>query len=198
MKRLVFISTLFWAFSTANAQENPILGRWDASLTDSEVLLEWTIISGSTCQGIKIYRSQNGLDFIQIGHIPGVCGSISEPVDYIWKDAEPFELATNYYRLEFGVQGFSSINIVEVEGLVQRSSLVFPNPATSDATLVFQTSGNEEQEVLIFNATGSLVYQENVSGSDRITINAGLLAPGTYIYSLRSDTRSDSGRFIIL
>jgi len=197
MKSFMLITFAIFSF-WGRAQENPILGHWAVTSDEGEVVLDWTIISGNTCQGIYLWRSTDGVDFEEIGHIPGLCGSVSEPIDYIWQDKEPVELSLNYYRIELGGQGFSSVKNVFVDKLVQTGALVFPNPASEDATLIFKKTLNGPQEVQIFNSLGVLVHSIHIGPEDRIEIDARQLGAGTYLYNIISTDGTSSGRFIIL
>ena len=197
MRSILIISfSIFSLF--VKAQENPILGHWTISYDESEVILDWTIISGNTCQGIYIWRSTDGIDFKEIGHIPGLCGSVSEPIDYIWQDMEPVELTTNYYRIELGGQGLSTVKSLYVDKLVQTGALVYPNPASEDATLIFKTNSSGSTEIRIYNSLGLLVRSEQIGSNDRIQIDARQLGSGTYLYNIIGTEGTTTGRFIIL
>lgn len=196
MLRHGIILLFLFSFGFVKAQENPLLGHWAVGLDQGGVLLDWSIVSGNTCQGIYIWRSQNGIDFREIGHIPGLCGSVDEPIDYTWLDPEPQQLANNHYRIELGGEGLSSVKSIYVDRLVQSGSLVYPNPSRDGATLIFNRASNAPVEVSIFNAQGQQVWQEMVF-EDRMPIPTGL-ENGTYIYSIGGDQGKETGRFVLL
>ena len=197
MRPLLII--LFFIISLiGRTQENPILGHWAISYNESEVTLDWTIVSGNTCQGIYIWRSTDGYDFEEIGHIPGLCGSISEPIDYVWQDPGPAELTTNYYRIELGGQGLSTVKSLFVDKLIQTGALVYPNPATENATLIFKPSSSGSIDIQIYNSLGYIVRSEQAGPNDRIRIDASGLGAGTYLYNIIGSEGTTTGRFIIL
>lgn len=196
--RSILIISIFFNALIGSAQENPILGHWTVSYDENEVILDWTIVSGNTCQGIYIWRSTDGIDFTEVGHIPGLCGSVSEPVDYVWQDQEPVELTLNYYRIELGGQGISTVKSLFVDKLVKTGALVYPNPASEDATLIFKTTSSESTEISIYNSLGVLVRSEQIGSQDRIQIDARQLGAGTYIYNIVGEEGTIAGRFIIL
>lgn len=195
MRALYLILSLFAL--TAQAQENPILGRWTVGMNGNHVLLEWTIVAGNTCQGIYIWRSLDGTDFEEIGHIPGLCGSVDEPIDYSWTDPVPQQLAYNYYRIELGGQGFSTVKQLYVERLVNEGSLVFPNPSATDPELVFSNPSSLPVVIQVHDLNGRLLL-ENSTTSDRLRMPSTLVGKGTLIYSILSEEGTERGRFIML
>ena len=97
---------LFFSLQGLFAQRHPILGKFYLSENKGTVDLHWSIMEGSTCNGIQIYRSNDSIQFSKIGEISGVCGSISEEQSYTFSDVNPFRNQVNYYRLELGIHGF--------------------------------------------------------------------------------------------
>ena len=99
----LFLCLLLQA-ATANvfAQHNSILDNFTVFENNENVYLNWTIISGSTCNGIQIYRSTDNLSFTQIGSIARICGSSSQPRNYAFTDNNPEKNKFNCYRLELG------------------------------------------------------------------------------------------------
>ena len=89
-------------------QEHPILNYFSANLGDNDVYLSWEIMGGGQCNGIQILRSTDSLNYVEIGDVQGVCGSPDFAQQYDFTDESPVENSINYYRLELGVQGFSS------------------------------------------------------------------------------------------
>jgi len=110
--------------SVSVAQNHPILGKFSISENNGDVYLSWSIIAGSSCNGIQIYRSIDSINFSQIGDIPGVCGSVDFTQTYDFTDNNPVKNKVNYYRLELGNQDFSqivSIEIIDISSLKQGS-----------------------------------------------------------------------------
>ncbi len=87
------------------AQHNPIPGNFSLFENNGKVYLNWSIVSGSTCNGIQIYRSTDSVMFTQVGNIPGICGSSSSAISYNFIDDNPVKNKVNYYRLELGNNG---------------------------------------------------------------------------------------------
>ena len=77
----------------------------------TSLVLEWIIESGSTCSGITIYSSLDGVNFEEVGSIEGVCGSKFNSQSYLFTDKNPAVNTINYYRLKFGNSQYSAINL---------------------------------------------------------------------------------------
>ena len=104
------ISLLLWV-NVLFAQN--ALDRFTAQQVNNEVLLNWTIKSGFTCNGIEILSSSDSLNFTNIGKIEGICGAVDEPISYTFSHKAPAQNKINYYRLELG--GVGSTEIISVE-----------------------------------------------------------------------------------
>ena len=68
--------------------------------SQGNVLLAWTIKSGSVCNGIQIYRSTDSLNFVIIENIDGACGDLASSVTYTYTDSEPINNKINYFKFE--------------------------------------------------------------------------------------------------
>ena len=123
---------------TVAAQEHPFLSRFALTEGLGFVQLDWTMTAGNTCEGIDIYRSLDGSNFETVGTIPGICGDINSPVPFSWTDQSAPELTTVYYRLRLGLNGFSSVQRIDLRYLVSRAQWVYPVPAVDRCTLLLQ------------------------------------------------------------
>ena len=108
---------------TVAAQEHPFLSRFALTEGLGFVQLDWTMSAGNTCEGIDIYRSLDGSNFETVGTIPGICGDINSPVPFSWTDHSAPELTTVYYRLRLGLNGFSSVQRIDLTILGQQSTV---------------------------------------------------------------------------
>ncbi len=69
--------------------------------------------------------------------------------------------------------------------LGSQTPLLFPNPMMESATLRFANPTRELRTLTIADATGRIVYDEQVSGTSHV-IERGSLKSGAYIYTLKS------------
>ena len=172
-------------FSSQNtfAQFNSILNSFSASENNGNVYLSWQIVAGSTCNGIKIYRSANNISFVQIGDIPGICGNISFAQDYDFTDFEPIKNAVNYYRLELGNNGYSQVLAVEVIDIAKNGFQLRPNPAYGISKIIFENNNSLVHNFNIYNILGKLVF--SVTGKeDFFEYDSNAFQNGTYFFTI--------------
>lgn len=185
-KRVVLILFLIsYAFAGIGQIIN-ITSFFRASEANGKTLLSWQIVAGSTCNGIQIYRGTDSTKLIQVGEIFGVCGSVTEPVDYSFLDDKLTENTTYYYRLEFGTQGFSEIIAINIEGIFSGTSQVRPNPITLQGKIFFSKPSNEQYTLTIYNQFGQKL-DEQTSNEDFFNVNTLELENGIYTYTISSE-----------
>ena len=138
--------------ATANvfAKHNSIFDNFTVFENNEKVYLNWTIISGSTCNGIQIYRSTDSISYFKIGSIAGICGSSSTATNCNFTDNNPEKNKFNCYRLELGGNGTSeilSVEIIDIESGYQ----IRPSPVIDKA------------KISVFSSKkSSLVVEENI------------------------------------
>lgn len=112
MVSLIFLLVSLKGISTLHAQQLPYLNTFSATETNGQVYLNWIIASGNTCDGVRVYRSADGIEYNQIGDIGGICGSPYSAVSYEFWDTMPLLNRISYYKLELGNLGFSHIEVL--------------------------------------------------------------------------------------
>ena len=179
------------------AQEALILDGFTGVAQPEQVQLRWTISSGETCNGTFIERSTDNINWIEIGEIPGVCGSSSTPVPYNFIDDAPVNNTVNLYRLELGGQGYSKTISVPYYNYTEKGYVLIPNPVYENTTVYFGTSVSEPFSIVIFNVAGQKVQQDSGSGGSYF-INAQSLSAGPYLFVIsRQGKKNVSGKMII-
>lgn len=192
--KLFKILSVLWLFNlaaiqVASAQADNILSYFSASENNGSVYLSWQIKSGSTCNGIQIYRSTNNLNFVQIGDIPGICGNISFAQDYSFTDPNPVKNSKNYYRLELGNNGFSQTVAVEVIDISVTGFQVRPNPAATQVKILFDNDISLSHNLNLYNVIGSLVF--SASGKeDFFELDTSFLSNGSYFFTISASGKS--------
>ena len=180
------------------AQQDSILGKFSLSESNGLVAISWQIVAGSTCNGIQIYRSTDAVNFTRIGYIPGICGSLDEPVNYSFTDTTPVRNAINYYYLEFGGVGASQVIGIEVIDKSQSGYQVRPNPIQNEGTIYFESQIGIDYLLRIYDAMGKEVYSAETTG-DHFDIITSDFSPGQYVFiiSTSGDAASFKGKFIV-
>ena len=181
----------------AQAQEHPFLSDFSATVREDRVLLEWTMIRGSTCDGTQVERAVNGSDWMQVGGISGLCGNVNDPVAYDWTDDEPQEVSTLAYRLKLGAQGYSSIQQVRFERLVEREHLAFPSPAHERVVLLFREAGTAEGVLEVFDQAGRAVGPAVPVRGDRVELDVRAWPAGIHHYRATYGGRVHAGRLTV-
>ena len=197
MLKYLFISFLI-AFGY-NANTQTILGDFDIDQSDGEVLLAWTIKSGSVCNGMQIFRSKDSVDFVLIEDIQGVCGDLSSSVSYTYTDQTPILNNYNYYKINFGGLEDSNILGIEVINILSNSYLLKPNPVTGASDLYFENDNQSEVVLKVFDDFGDVIYLEETQ-ANKFTLDSTSFSSGMYYFSLENKTTRNviNGKAVIL
>jgi len=193
-----FLLLLLFCTAFAATSQQTILDRFQANVRNGQVFLNWTIIQGSTCNGINIMRSIDSLNFFEIGDIEGVCGSLLEPVNYNFTDRKPFANRKNFYRLELGDVGSSKIITIEVISLNDEGFYVFPNPVDITTRIYFTNSRFQIAELKLFNINGAM-GQQLFSQDDFFDLDLSGFNAGMYFFLIYTQDNSSplSGKIIV-
>ena len=94
------------------------------------------------------------------------------------------------------VRLFSNDNILNLETVnLQDKLTVYPNPATTQIYIDLEKVINYS-DVQIYNLDGKLLYSQDHSNTNHITINMSSFSKGIYILRLQSDKREESLKII--
>lgn len=168
MKWLFLILTLV-SVQIQVAQNTIEFSNFNIVKVDDLIRIDFTLNSGSTCNGIYIERGSDSVNLFEIGAIAGQCGSPIEPVHYTFIDNNPILNSDNYYRLNFGgaqVSGALGLHFSVVEA---KTVGINPNPSSGHFDLVFNNKLQEEWRVEIVNSIGEMVF-ETTTTNEKISI----------------------------
>ena len=170
--------------ATANvfAQHNPILDNFTVFENNGKVYLNWAIISGSTCNGIQIFRSTDSINFTQVGSIAGICGNSSKAVSYNFTVNNPEKNKINYYRLELGNNGSSeilSVEIIDIESGYQ----IRPNPVIGKVKIYFDNNTEFQHRLFIYNLNGIQIFSSTTK-EDFFELNTETFLSGIYLFTI--------------
>ena len=140
----------------------------------AEVELEWETVSERNNKSFVIERAGNDLQWETIGQMAG-SGTTDEMQQYIFTDEKPLA-GESYYRLRnVDMDGREEVSdAVSISRYKSAGVSVFPNPAID----YLQVSTSQESRLLIYNALGALVLDQNVNGGSMISVAD--LQPGYY------------------
>lgn len=157
---------------------------FDASVIQSEVLLQWATASELNNDYFTIQRSQSGENWEAIETIKGATDS-QVRIDYQTTDTRP-HMGVSYYRLKQtdydGTSTYSPIKRVQVDESYQLKA--YPNPTTGKLTV---TTGFdiEPQDIRLLNTIGQQVQIQVKQHGDEAEIEAIDPPPGIYILQVR-------------
>jgi hypothetical protein len=191
---LLFFGFVFTTLSFFS--QSSFIEGFSADASSSGVLLRWTILSGNTCNGTRIYRSEDGLYFNQIGAIDGICGSPTESLNYSFVDQNPLPNIENYYRLDLVGIGFSEIIQTTFFVISSNGYLLFPNPSAESNRLVFQNPSNQRMKLEVLDIFGNIIHR-NETNNNSFVIPSASFSVGIYYFKLieEDETKVINGKF---
>jgi len=169
--------------SAAAQQPHPILKSFEAYKQPNGILLRWVIFGGNQCQGTKVYRSEDGMNFDQINHIPGICGNFTEDETYNSFDTIPHKNTYNHYRLEMGFQGFTDIVTILFEDFEGENYALLSEPQLSRYQILFENDLGNTTKLEVFDRMGNSIIRLSNNRSDHILYTDGWKR-GLYIFRI--------------
>ncbi|MBC7949452.1 MAG: T9SS type A sorting domain-containing protein, partial [Chitinophagaceae bacterium] len=171
-------------------------------------ILKWTTTNEQQNVGFEVQRSTDGVNYSNIGFVntlaPG--GYSNGELNYTFEDNSPATTRKSYYRLnQKDIDGRGKLSkFVLINGekpFTIAISGVFPNPATTQISLVIDAPKREDIGLVIMDVMGRIVKQQKVNveiGSNVITVETANLAKGSYLVKLVSgaDAEAAVGKFI--
>ncbi len=173
----------FFLLSNVFGQDVSILNNFNAFEAEGRVTINWVIKSGSTCNGITIFRSVDEVNFEVIGDIQGVCGNLSQPEPYSFVDVNPVKNAINCYKLELGNYGFSEAVKIEIIDIGNSGYQIRPHPITSTGKIFFSNKQLSSHKITIYNAEGKVVYG-SFTEQDFFEVNSVDFSSGLYFFDI--------------
>ena len=169
-------------------------------LSASAAKLDWTITTDSDPDRFEILRSEDGINFLQVGTVKAAIAQLS----YSYQD-DRLPGRTVYYKLRMidvkGLQTQSRIVTVfnSGEGLTINSML--PTLVTSQAKLNVSAGSRTSIRFAVTDMYGRIVHQQQTAltaGSQDIWLQFGTLAAGAYQITgyLENGQKTNSIRFV--
>ena len=182
--KIFILLLLFSKIATmASAQEQAILGRFSVSENKNDVYLTWSILAGTTCNGVQIYRSTDSINFTEVGRIIGVCGRFDFEEAFDFTDKNPVKNKINYYRLALGGQGLSEIVSVEIIDIESKGYQIRPHPANAETKFYFHNNTKQEQRFSLYNQNGIEVFTTTTK-ENFVQVNTAFLQSGLYLFNI--------------
>jgi hypothetical protein len=183
MKKIIVILIAIGMSSIASAQQHELLGYFEGNIKNNQILLNWSVVKGKTCSGIRIFHSIDNVNYTEIGEIKGICGSVSDEITYNLVDFAPVSNEKNYYKLELGFQGYSTPLILDFQNISDNGYSIFPNPGVEKFQIFISGSG-EPTELYIYDLTGRLSGRFDSNSGQLFTVPTNDWKPGVYFVKI--------------
>lgn len=168
------------------------LSAFSGKLIQQHVQLQWATATETNNCRFEVERSADGKDFSKIGTIQGAISS-NTAKQYNFTDASP--LAGNiYYRLnQVDCDGKNTYSrIITIQNNAGGFS-IYPNPVINTITVNRSKAGSARANV--YDITGRTIISQQLV-TEKETIHAEHLLPGTYIISIEGSNGTFTQKFI--
>ena len=156
-----------------------------------KVRCEWSTATEINNNYFSVQRSQDGINFEQIGTVQGA-GNSSATLNYVFYDERPYS-QVSYYRLkqvDFNNEfSYSAIRAVYLDPF--NIINVYPNPAEGSINILVGTPDDMDVCITVFNNIGQKIIdlKKNVTtGYHTINLNTSSLNSGNYIFKVITPT----------
>ncbi len=186
--------TLFDDYNTYASNILPIeLLHFEAKRDADQVLLEWATEFEWNNDFFTIERSQNGIEFIEIGKVNSF-GNSNRQRNYFFEDQHP-KNGINYYRIkQTDLDGkFSYSNVISLNYLLFPFEFQFyPNPIKNQELLriTYSSKSSDYQTLKIFHPNGQLRNEyliSSIKGINQMNLSVKDFSAGIYFIVLEKN-----------
>lgn len=167
------------------------LVNFRAAAQANGVALNWTTASELHNAGFEVQRSVDGVDFAPLGFVAGA-GTTPAATTYHYLDAAPLA-TTSYYRLQqrdlSGAAVYSPTVAVEPTPSAVQAASIYPNPATTTATLSWRATAVGTARYSLLNSLGQVVRTQAVqseAGANTLPLDLSACTAGSYVLLLEA------------
>ena len=152
------------------------------------IRVSWTTATEINNAGFEVLRSEDGIDFTNIGWVDGA-GNSSTMLNYSLDDNDVVANKVYYYRLrQVDYDGQSDLtNIVSAiitDNTVFVVSEFMPNPTEGTSSFTVLTSTNRDINLVVYNTLGQIISDSRLiaegNKTNKFEINLSEMAAGTY------------------
>ncbi len=166
----------------------------------ANVLVSWNTQSEQNSAWFDVERSYNGIDFTKIGQV-NAAGNSSNIRNYQFTDVNASK-GLIFYRLKMvdADAGYrlSQVMVVAKTDDHRQEFLLYPNPATSNVSIVLNEAAAEDMQLLIINQVGQMVRTTRIiKGMQVIKLDVSELPKGIYVVTFTGINPVVENRLII-
>jgi hypothetical protein len=186
-------------FSKTGAAPLPVkLARFELKKLENTVSLIWQTSEQQDAAYFDIERSQDGINWMQIGTELVQEGSERKLTNYQHEDVSPL-LGVSYYRLKMvdldGSSAYSTIRNIRFDHANESVVYTYPNPA-HDVLKISKINPQDVSSISIFNQNGLLMQAQNTYSVEGIDIRS--LPSGIYILRIQEANQKVSNHKIVI
>jgi len=181
------------------------LSSFTATVTNNEVVLEWSTATEINNQGFEIQKSNGNKEFEAIGYVPGY-GTITESRLYSFTDSKVDDGSYIYRLKQIDFNGtFEYSDEISVEVLNPIEFVLeqnFPNPFNPSTLIKYSIPEDDFVSLNVYNLLGeivaTLVNQTQEAGRYEINFDASDLSSGIYVYNLKSGNLNSGKKMLLM
>jgi hypothetical protein len=181
--------TSFSPFAVGSNSVLPVtLTQWSARATGTQTQLTFSTASEHNNDYFAIERSNNALDFVEIGRVKGA-GNSSSLLKYQYTDDQPLS-GTNYYRLrQMDFDGkFSLSQVISVYFESGRRIVLAPSPAIDRLQIQLDEAPDTDASWWLYDYAGRLIQSGTwAAETKQFDLDLLQMPSGTYVFRLQLD-----------
>ena len=171
--------------------------NFKGNLKENTVVLDWTTANEFNTSGFDVERSTDGENYSSIGWVNSL--GTDNLNSYSYNDNTIVKGNKYYYRLKQmdkdGKFTYSSVVIVAYLGGKNWVN-VYPNPVKNNLYIQRQNGSYANTNIVITDASGKVVYQNNSSLSTTLDVETATWSKGIYIIKFNSSEGSTTMKVI--
>lgn len=166
----------------------------------TDVLINWSTQSEQNSAYFDVERSFDGVHFIKIGQVQAA-GYSNDIRKYRFIEMNVAK-AMLFYRIKMvdadAVYRLSAIRVVPKSDVGRQGFLVYPNPATSDISIVLSDAAEQDKWLELINSAGQIIKTNRVAtGTQLIKLDVSGLPKGIYLVRITGGENPTATKLII-
>lgn len=157
--------------------------------------LEWTTASEQNNEYFTVERSEDGVQFEEVGRVPGA-GNSNSILSYYLYDEYPFHPLT-YYRLKQtdydGQYSYSPlVSIINTSQGKVGFQQIYPNPSLDIFNIVMISEGVNDAQLQVMDLYGKTIMTNHYTlqnGEQTLKVDGSAWASGVYFIRITSDNK---------
>jgi len=162
--------------------------NFEANPKGTGIRLDWTTETEQDNDYFGIEHSTDGINFSTIKTIAGA-GTSSQRHSYTYTHNNPVN-GNNYYQLrQVDFDGKETLSEIVVAKFGDASISVFPQPASTAASVYLNSSANESGTMQVYDISGRLIHSNDIQltvGDNYLDLNCENWIAGHYVIHLQS------------